>query len=67
MPATANVGTNIKNLYAAKRNPALSSVPGIAAKRSPAQIKAIAISEARKKGADISKPSFPHPFQGRTP
>jgi hypothetical protein len=64
MPPTASVSQNIQNLYAAKRNPSLSSVPSIAAKRKPAQIAAIAESEARKMGGGnpVPKRSFPHPF-----
>ena len=68
MPPSTNVGTNMKNLQAAKKNPALSSVPSLAAKRPHNQMVAIALNEARSKGANIPKPgaSFPHPFGGRS-
>ena len=56
MPGTTNVGQNIRELYAAKKNPSLSSVPSVAAKRPRAQIIAIAESQARKAAGDGGKP-----------
>jgi len=71
MPITPNVGSNIKSLYAAKKNPSLSSVPQVAAKRPRKQIIAIAEAEARKaNGGSTQAPqgaSFPHPFTQRSP
>lgn len=54
MPGTTNVSQNIKELYDVKKHPSKSSVPKQAAKRSRAQIIAIAESQARKAGGKTS-------------
>lgn len=59
MPGTKNVGTNIKELTAAKKHPSLSSEPSVAAKRPRKQIIAIAESQARKAGGGQPLPKQP--------